>query len=162
MYARFWTAPISVAYRGDMSTTVIRPPLRRSPRLRRSLRRAVRTRCQAVAIDGFRLLGQRVLDLSTRGMLLAADGGAELGEEVVLTFQAPRGGPWIDAVAEVTRVIEGWRPWDPGYAVGLRFTRLDSESRGDLLAHLAGMPPPVPRRPLRQDYAETARRAHAS
>ena len=145
MCAHFWTSPIPLAYRGAMSSILTRT----RPRLRRSLRRAVRTRCQAVAIDGFRLLGVRVLDLSTRGMLLAADTGAELGEEVVLSFESPQGGPWLDAVAEVTRVIEGWRPWDPGYAVGLRFTRFDSDSRGELLTRLAGLPPPVPTRPLR-------------
>lgn len=127
------------------------------PRTRRSVRRAVRTRCEAIALHGFRLLGERVLDLSTRGMLVACDTAASLGEEVVVSFKAP-GGPWMDAEAEVARLVEGWRPWDPGYCVGLRFTRFDGSSRGELLTRLAGMPPPIPSRPLRRDYAETVRR----
>ncbi len=132
------------------------------PRQRRALRRAVRTRCQAVSADDFRLLGQRVLDLSPRGMLVAADTGVEVGEEVLVSFRAPNGGPWLDAEAEVARLVEGWRPWDPGYCIGLRFTRLDAPSRGELLVRLAGLPPPIPSRPLRRDYAETVRRIWVS
>lgn len=132
------------------------------PRIRRSVRRAVRASCQAVAIDGFRLVGQRVLDLSTRGMLVACDTNVEIGEDVLVSFRAPHGGPYIDAEASIARVVAGWRPWDPGYCVGLRFTRLESAARNELLVRLAGLPPPVPSRPLRRDYAETVRRIWAS
>ena len=146
----------------------VRPPFRPTPtillrpRLRRSLRRSVRTSCQAVALDGFRLLGERVLDLSTRGMLVTCDQPVDLGEEVVVSFRAPNGGPWLDAEAEVARLVEGWRPSDPGYCAGLRFTHFDGLSRGELLVRLAGLPPPVPRRPLRPDYAATVRRIWSS
>ena len=109
-------------------------------------------------MDGFRLLGERVLDLSTRGMLVACDDGVQAGEEVVVSFRAPVSGRWLDAEAEVARVVEGWRPWDPGYAAGLRFTRMDRADSGELFARLAGMPVPVPARPVPVDYAETVRR----
>jgi hypothetical protein len=130
-------------------------------RQRRSLRRAFRARCQAVVLDEFRLVGDRILDLSPRGLLLACDDEVELGQELVVSFQAPRGGPWIDVEAEVARVIDGYRPYDPGYAAGLRFTRIDRPDQGELLARLAGLPPPVPHRPLRMNYAETVARIHA-
>jgi len=111
-------------------------------------------------MEGFRLLGDRVLDLSTRGMLVACDAAVSLGDEVIVSFRAPNGGPVLDAEAEVARIVEGWRPWDPGYCIGLRFTRLDARDRGELLVRLAGLPPPVPTRPLRRDYAETVKRIY--
>ena len=133
-------------------------------RQRRALRRRFRSRCQAVALDQFRLVGERVLDLSTRGMLLACDQRVELGDDLLVTFPAPEiedGAEqpiWIDAEAEVTRRIGGFRAGDLGYCVGLRFTRMDRASRDELLARLAGLPPPVPQRLPRADYAETVRR----
>jgi hypothetical protein len=116
---------------------------------RRILRRAVRSECQAVATEDFRLLGQRVLDLSPYGLLLAADDGAKPGDEVVVSFQIPGCRKVFDAEAEVARVIEGWRPFDPGYALGLRFTRIPLEDRLLLQRRLRGTPPPVPQRALR-------------
>ena len=115
---------------------------------RRSVRRSVRTGCQAVAMDGFRLVGERILDLSTRGMMVACDGRVRVGEEMIVSFRAPNGGPIVDVEAEVARVIHGFRPEDPGYAAGLRFTSLDPDLRGELLVRLAGLPPPVPTRPV--------------
>jgi hypothetical protein len=132
-----------------------------NPRKRRSVRRAVHARCQAVALDGFRLVGERILDMSPRGLLVACDDRVDVGEEVVVSFRAPGGGPWIDAEAEIARVVYGFRPEDRGYGAGLRFTKLDATDRGELLVRLAGCPPPVPRRalrPLRADYAASVRR----
>ena len=119
------------------------------PSRRRVLRRAVRSDCQAVSTDSFRLLGERVLDVSPYGLLLAADDGAEAGEEVFVSFRIPGCRRVFDAEAEVARVIEGWRPADPGYALGLRFTRIALEDRLFLKARLKGTPPPVPQRALR-------------
>ncbi len=116
-------------------------------RRRRSCRRALRSRCQAVSLDGFRLLGERILDVSPYGLMVAADREAKVGEQVIVSFEAK--GQWFDALAEVARVIEGWRPWDPGYAVGLRFTDIGLSERLDLASKLRGLPPPVPTRPLR-------------
>jgi len=116
---------------------------------RRILRRAVRTSCHAVQSDEFRLLGERVLDLSPFGMMIAADDGATVGDEVLVSFQAPGGDDWFDAEATVARVIEGWRPGDPGYCLGLRFTKIDLETRLSLGQKLEGWPPPVPLRALR-------------
>ncbi len=118
-------------------------------RRRKILRRALRTRCQAVAMDGFRLIGDRVLDLSPHGMLVAADAEIAAGEEMVVSFQMPETGEWIDAEAKVARVIEGWRPFDPGYAMGLQFTQIDLDARLKLREQLQGVPPPVPTRSLR-------------
>jgi hypothetical protein len=115
-------------------------------RRRRILRRAVRSECHAVATEGFRLLGERVLDLSPYGLLLAADEGATRGDDVLVSFQIPGCRRVFDAEAQVARVIEGWRPSDPGYALGLRFTSIALEDRIFLTQRLRGTPPPVPQR----------------
>ncbi len=121
----------------------------RFSRRRRVLRRSVRSRCQAVTAGSFRLLGERVLDVSPFGLLLAADAGATPGEEVLVSFRIPGCRRVFDAEAKVARVIEGWRPHDPGYALGLQFTEIALEDRLFLTQRLRGTPPPVPQRALR-------------
>ncbi|MEM9067905.1 MAG: PilZ domain-containing protein [Myxococcota bacterium] len=116
-------------------------------RRRRICRRALRAQCQAVALDGFRLLGEQLLDVSPYGMLVAADAEATVGEDVVVSFEAR--GEWYGAVAKVARIVEGWRPWDPGYCVALRFTDISLQERLDLATRLRGLPPPIPTRTLR-------------
>ncbi|KAF0167833.1 MAG: hypothetical protein FD160_4019 [Caulobacteraceae bacterium] len=124
---------------------------------RRAVRRAARTRCQAVGLDGFRLLGEQALDLSPRGMLVACDTAVELGERVIVSFKAPgQDGPWMDAEAELSRIVQGYRPEDPGYCVGLDFLYFERSSRQELLVRLAGTPPPIPGRRLRDPRERVA------
>lgn len=114
---------------------------------RRAVRRAVRTRCHAVALRDFSLLGERVLDLSPRGMLVACDAPARVGDDVVVSFRAP--GPdalWLDAEAEIARVVHGLREGDPGFCLALDFTYFEKSARDELLCRLAGTPPPIPQR----------------
>jgi PilZ domain-containing protein len=119
--------------------------LAKSPR--RAVRRAARSRCNAVSSEHFELLGERVLDLSPRGMLVACDLPVALGEEVIVSFQTPGRDPiWLDAEAEIARIVHGFRQGDPGYCVGLRFTYFERLARGELLSRLAGVPPPIPQR----------------
>jgi hypothetical protein len=116
---------------------------------RRAVRRATKTSCQVVSTIGFELLGERALDLSPNGLLLACDAPAAVGEELVISFQTPGRDPiWLDAEAEVARIVYGYRHGDPGYCAGLRFTYIERSARGELLARLAGFPPPIPRRRL--------------
>jgi hypothetical protein len=124
-------------------------------RQRQSTRRAVDLECEVIAERGFRLLGRRVLDLSSDGMLLRSDADVELGEDVVLTVRAPSGLSWIDGEAKVTRIVRGRRRGDGGRCLGLRFERMDAVSRAMLLGSLRGLPPPVPKRHARRDYATT-------
>lgn len=128
------------------------------PRRRRSLRRSYRTRCQAVRLDGFRQVGDRILDLSHRGALVACERIVFPGDELVMSFAAPGGGTVIDAFGEVQRVVKGRRRGDPGYAAGVVFTDIEWDARAELFVRLAGTPPPIPTRPQRVDYAETVRR----
>ncbi|HMI93525.1 MAG TPA: PilZ domain-containing protein [Polyangiales bacterium] len=114
---------------------------------RRAMRRAARSRCQVVSRAEFELLGETALDVSPRGILLACDVPVALGERVIMSLSAP--GPdefWLDAEAEVARIVYGFRNGDPGYCAGLRFTYLERSARQELLTRLVGLPPPVPQR----------------
>jgi hypothetical protein len=114
---------------------------------RRAMRRAARSHCQVVSRAEFELLGETALDVSPRGLLLACDVPVALGERVILSLNAP--GPdefWLDAEAEVARIVYGFRNGDPGYCAGLRFTYLERAARQELLTRLVGLPPPIPQR----------------
>jgi hypothetical protein len=88
-----------------------------------------------------------VLDLSPRGMLIACDAPAALGETVLVSFLTPGRTPvWLDAEAEITRLIHGFRAGDAGFCVGLHFKYLERMARIELLSRLAGYPPPIPMR----------------
>lgn len=122
---------------------------------RRSLRRSVRTECEVVAEEGFRLLGTWTLDLSADGLLLDSGAPVVIGEPVLISLRIPRGSTWIDAEGRVARAIAGQRLGDCGTALGIRFERVDAVDRAILDASLLGLPPTFPRRHMRMDYAAT-------
>jgi hypothetical protein len=137
---------------------------------RRSMRRSVRVECQVVREHDFRLLGRRAVDLSNDGMLVLTDGEPRVsrlrgdpnvltGEDVIVSFRAPTTRLWFDCTATVARVIHGRRPGDWGPCLGLSFESMDEVTRAFLRAELRGLPPPVPSRDLRIDYAATVRAA---
>jgi hypothetical protein len=129
---------------------------------RKMIRRAWRSRCHAISLQDFRMIGQKVLDMSPHGLLVAADTPVERGERVLVSFRAPGSSQWFDAEARVARVIEGWRDGDPGYCMGLHFTRIPLSARLALRDRLRGLPPPLPQRHVRMDYAESIRRILAN
>ncbi len=130
---------------------------------RRAFRRAVRIECQVVRERDFKLVGQRTVDLSPEGMLVASDVNVLTGEDVIVSFLAPFTRLWVDAEAVVTRVVHGRRPGDRGHCLGLRFQGIDDVARALLRANLRGLPPPMPSRMPRIDYAATVRNlAYAS
>ncbi|MFO0676471.1 MAG: PilZ domain-containing protein [Polyangiaceae bacterium] len=124
---------------------------------RRAVRRDIRIRCQVVRQKDFRLLGDLAVDLSTSGMLLLSRLPVLTGEDVIVSFRAPSSRTWIDTEATVARVIHGRRPGDFGRGLGIEWTDLDRKSRGVLRASLMGVPPPMPTRERRVDYAATIR-----
>lgn len=90
-------------------------------------------------------------------MLVRTAADVKIGESMLVTFQATPLGIWIDAEAEVTRLVHGKRPEDEGRAFGLRFKDLSRISRLILRGNLRRVPPPLPQRPRRMDYAATIR-----
>ncbi len=122
---------------------------------RASLRRAARTPCQVVADDGFRLLGEWTLDLSGDGLLVRSDASARIGELVYISLQVPQGRSWIDAEGEIVRVVRGLRRSDAARGLGVRFTRISAFDRALLSGALELLPPVMPARRMRRDYAAT-------
>lgn len=114
------------------------------PRIRS--RHHVRLEGEIVRERGFKLLSNRILDLSEAGMLVAPLAPVQIGEDVVVTFMAPFSRIWIDAEAVVTRLAHGRRRSDRELGVGLMFTSIDQVSRALLRDRLKGLPPPLPSR----------------
>ena len=126
-------------------------PMRASRRI--STRRGVTLPCQAVRERDFKLIADRTLDISVDGLLipLQHDEQVMTGETLIISFPIP--GMWVDAEASVTRVVHGRRPSDYGRALGVRFHGLDMVSRSYLRAGLRNLPPAIPAREPRIDYA---------
>jgi hypothetical protein len=102
----------------------------------------------------FKLLGDWAVDLSPEGMLVVTRDDVLTGEEVIVSFSIPRTRVIVDAVATVARVVHGRRPSDRHRrALGLSFDALDDEHTRLLRAQLHRIPPPLPSRPPRVDYA---------
>jgi hypothetical protein len=108
--------------------------------IRKTTRHVVRTRGQIVDVESFSLVGDRFLDVSSQGCLIACDSGVLRGQRLVMSFRLPTSGLWFDAEGEVVRVIEGWREGDPGYAAGVRFVEFDRRARLELGVDLRELP----------------------
>ena len=127
---------------------------------RRSVRRAIGLDCQVVRERDFKLLGDWALDLSPLGMLVVTRDDVLTGEEVIVSFPIPRTRVIVDAVATVARVVHGRRPSDRHRrALGISFESLEPEESKLLRASLRHIPPPVPSRAPRVDYAASVQLA---
>ena len=124
---------------------------------RREVRRAISMTCQIVRERDFHLVSEKALDVSPDGMLVATEVDLEPGENVFVSFRATALGLWFDTEAHVARVIRGRRPGDRGRGVALRFSTLPRVKRFILRGHLRKVPPPIPRRAQRIDWAATIR-----
>ncbi len=120
---------------------------------RRSIRRAVRIECEVVRERDFKLIATHAVDLSPDGMLVLSDATVLTGEDVIVTFRTPKSVHWFDACGTVARVVHGRRPGDFGPCLGIRFDEAEEVSRIVLGEKLRKMPPPLPRRAARMDYA---------
>lgn len=122
---------------------------------RREIRRAFPLTCQVVRERDFRLVAESALDVSPDGMFVASELDLEPGENVHVSFRATHLGIWFDTDATVARIVRGRRQSDRERGFGLRFTTMPSVKRLILRGHLRRVPPPVPRRTQRIDWAAT-------
>ena len=125
---------------------------------RRSLRRAVDVPCEVVGEARFELLSRRALDLSEEGAFVLLEPDAtppRPGEQVIVSLRLPHSRHWVGAVARVARVVQGRRARDPGLGLGLQFVEMDRVEQALLHSALPGLPPPLPARHVRRDYAAT-------
>jgi hypothetical protein len=103
----------------------------------------VTTPCEVVRARDYRLVGTRIHDLSSRGMLLETDMPILTGESLVVTFAGPPGAwdrGWYTCDATVTRVVHGRRRGDVRRAVGVAFETLDPCAELWLCEHLRASP----------------------
>ncbi|HEY3820736.1 MAG TPA: PilZ domain-containing protein [Polyangiaceae bacterium] len=118
----------------------------------------MRVECQVVRERDFRLLGSRAVDLSPMGMQVMAQERVLTGEPVIVSFRLPLSlgsYRWFDTEATVARVVHGRRPGDVGRCFGLSFETLEAGVSAFLRRALRGVPPPLPMREPRVDYAAT-------
>jgi hypothetical protein len=92
----------------------------------------------------FKLIADRMLDLSTDGMLVPLRMSALTGDSLIVSFSIP--GMWIDTEATVARVVHGRRPGDDGLAAGILFHPIAPALRAALAGFLHGRRAPLPRR----------------
>jgi len=115
-----------------------------SSRSRRPIRHTAHVACQVVRERDFRLVADRVVNLSLDGMLVGPADPVLTGEKIIVSFPSPIGGEWIDAEATVTRVLHGRRPGEFRRSLGLKFEKLDARSRAVLQECLRRIPPTPP------------------
>lgn len=124
----------------------------------RPSRHTLRLACQVVHERDFRLVADRIENLSPRGALVSPADPVLTGERVLVSFQLPRSGRWLDLFATVRRVVHGRRPNETTRKLGLEFDALSREERY-LLRHVLMAHPVVPPggRPGRRDVRAVTR-----
>ncbi|HTQ08288.1 MAG TPA: PilZ domain-containing protein, partial [Polyangiaceae bacterium] len=117
-------------------------------------RRLLRQPCQVVRERDFKLIADRVVDLSATGVLVMPADPILTGERVILSFQLPNSLYWVDTEALVTRVVHGRRPGEHTRGVALELDGLTGLHRFMIERALKYMPPAPPRyRPGRRENA---------
>jgi hypothetical protein len=114
-------------------------------------RRMARIRCEAVSAEGFVAVGGTLTNVSKTGLSLEADVVLTVGEELYLSFQAPRTTQWVGLVARVTRAA---RRLDRSVCVaGLAIEEMDPVERSILAAAVERLPTLPRKRRAPRDYA---------
>lgn len=124
----------------------------RIPEIKRrtSPRRLARVCCEAVAAEGFTHVGGTLRDFSEEGMLLQASTPLVLGEELYLSFRAPRTTQWVSLVAHVSRA---YRTRDQACLAGITISDMDSVERSILMGAISLLPMRPRSRRAALDYA---------
>lgn len=124
---------------------------------RRAIRHEIALECHVVAEHGFRDIGGPTLDVSIKGVRVRSDAQVDVGEPVILTIRLPHTRTYVDAQGRVARVERGVRDGDHGRAIAIEFTAMDPVDRAMLDGAIQALPPSLPRRHLRKDYAGSLR-----
>lgn len=125
---------------------------------RRPARHTVRLACQVVRERDFRLVADRIENLSTYGMLVSPADPVLTGEKLIVSFRLPDTGKWFDVCATVRRVVHGRRPHETTRKLGLEFDELRPYERYQLKRALAFRPVTPPGgRPGRRDVQRLVR-----
>ncbi len=118
--------------------------MRRSPPARRrSSRYNVKLPCQVVRERDFRLIADSIVNLSQTGLLVSPADPALTGERLIVSFQIPHSGHWVDAEAVVARVVHGRRPGEYSRCLALELEDAEALSLM-LLGRALNRCPPAP------------------
>jgi PilZ domain len=120
--------------------------MRRSPRKahRRSTRHSVRLVCQVVRERDFQLVADRIVNLSASGLVVSPADPALTGERLIVSFQIPHSGHWVDAEAVVARVVHGRRPGEHTRGLALELENVEEIPQLLLGLALRRCPPAPP------------------
>jgi hypothetical protein len=120
--------------------------MRRSPAKahRRSSRHSVKLACQVVRERDFQLVADRIVNLSATGLLVSPADPALTGERLIVSFQIPHSGYWVDAEATVARVVHGRRPGEYTRCLALELENVEFISQLLLGRALQRCPPAPP------------------
>ena len=110
----------------------------------RTPRRMVRARCQVVRERDFRLVADRIVDLSPTGALVMPADPVLTGERLLISFELPYVPFWIDTEATVARVLHGRRPGEFTRGIALDFDGMSGVQRFMLEQSLRYLPPAPP------------------
>jgi hypothetical protein len=114
-------------------------------------RRMARIRCEAVSAEGFIAVGGTLTDVSETGLQLEAEVSLAVGEELYLSFQAPRTTQWVGMVARVTRATQLLDR--PVCVAGLSIEEMDPVERSIRAASVERQPVRPQKRRAPRDYA---------
>ena len=119
--------------------------MRRSPLKvsRRSSRHTVGLNCQVVRERDFKLIADRIVNLSASGLVVSPADPALTGERLIVSFQIPHSGHWVDAEATVARVVHGRRPGEHTRGLALELENVEDIPKM-ILGRVLGRCPPAP------------------
>ena len=119
--------------------------MRRSPLKvsRRSTRHTVGLNCQVVRERDFKLIADRIVNLSASGLVVSPADPALTGERLIVSFQIPHSGHWVDAEATVARVVHGRRPGEHTRGLALELENVEDIPKM-ILGRVLGRCPPAP------------------
>ena len=120
--------------------------MRRSPAQahHRATRHSVRLECQVVRERDFRLIADRIVNLSETGLMVSPADPALTGERLIVSFRIPHSGQWVDAEATVARVVHGRRPGEHTRGLALELENVEEIPKMVLGRALCRCPPAPP------------------
>ena len=125
---------------------------------RRSIRRAVSIPCTLMRAQDLKVVGTRSMDLSPDGILVGVFDEMKVGEDMIMSFSLTPFSIPFHVEGRVARFLRGQRQRDRMPAAAMSFDSLDAVGRLILRGHLRRIPPVLPQRTRRIDYAATVMR----
>jgi hypothetical protein len=127
----------------------------------RTPRHLLRLPCQVVRERDFRLIADRLDNLSLTGLSVSPAEPVLTGERLIVSFRLPHEQVWVDAEVRVTRVNHGRRPGEDVRSLGLAFERVDESTQRAIARELGRTPVAPPGRSIRDEQSERVARVLA-